>query len=42
MMKPLKQLQTKLAYHKAMSDEAYVLAEIELKKETSYRNKEEL
>ena len=32
-----KQLQTKLAYHKAMSDEAYVLAEIELKKETSYQ-----
>lgn len=32
-----KQLQQKLAYHKSMSDEAYVLAEIELKKETSYQ-----
>tara|TARA_Y100000004_G_scaffold196184_1_gene265408 strand:- start:944 stop:1948 length:1005 start_codon:yes stop_codon:yes gene_type:complete len=31
------QLQTKLAYHKSMMDEAYILAEIEIKKQTAYQ-----
>jgi len=31
------QLQTKLAYHKAVMDEAWIMAEIELKKETAYQ-----
>ena len=36
------QLQTKLAYHKQVMDEAWILAETELKNKQLIRNKEEL